>query len=496
MSLTLWLKKIADKEMPAFRKTAAELATASNSTEAGTEVLGRLILQDPALTARMLKLSNTAFYNTTGKPINTISRAVLVLGLDTVRSLCLSLALMESFLQGKRQERVLSDLGRSLHAAMQARTLAILQKDPQPEEVFIAALLYRLGHLVFWCFAEEEGAALEAMVKSGTEDLIAEKAVLGFSLAQLSQALVDDWKLSPLLKDLYRGHKHGVSADSVLKGWEIARLAENGWATPAIRGFVAKTAEKLKVDPPHFGTGLVKVAREARVMALQFGSPVCVSQIPVPACEPEEDINLFAVYEAGGSSIAPVSSVGAVESQSSNASVDSDALLACFRDLTKLSMAGQLSPMFQVVLKGLQDGLGMERALFATIVPGTDQVQGRSALGLGEKVKAEQFKFTIRRQMADSLSRSMEQGTLVENIKDPRKRPAVVPDTLHAFVKGTQFLFAPIQMNGRVVGAYYCDNLTSGKEFETEVVEGFRHLMGQLNLLLTQAATVKSNSST
>ncbi|MEK7392262.1 MAG: HDOD domain-containing protein, partial [Fibrobacterota bacterium] len=62
MSLTLWLKKIADKEMPAFRKTAAELATASNSTEAGTEVLGRLILQDPALTARMLKLSNTAFY--------------------------------------------------------------------------------------------------------------------------------------------------------------------------------------------------------------------------------------------------------------------------------------------------------------------------------------------------------------------------------------------------------------------------------------------------
>jgi hypothetical protein len=51
-------------------------------------------------------------------------------------------------------------------------------------------------------------------------------------------------------------------------------------------------------------------------------------------------------------------------------------------------------------------------------------------------------------------------------------------------------------MNGRVVGAYYCDNLTSGKEFEPDVVEGFRHLMGQLNLLLTQAATVKSNSST
>jgi len=493
MSLTVWLKKIVDKEMPAFRKTAAELATASNSAEAGAEVLGRLILQDPALTARMLKLCNTAFYNSTGKPITTISRAVLVLGLDTVRSLCLSLALMETFLNGKRQERVLADLGRSLHAAMQARTLAILQKDPQAEEVFIAALLYRVGYLVFWCFAEEEGYSLEAMLKPGVDDTVAEKAVLGFSLSQLSQVLVDDWKLSPLLKEIYRGHKHGVPADSVLKGWEIARLAEKGWASPPLRSLVVKTAERLKVDPPPFGTALVKVAREARLAALQFGSPICASLIPVPDNDPEQDANLFAVYEPGRPSEAPVSNSG-IDAPSTSSSVDSDALLGCFRDLTKLSMAGQISPMFQVILKGLQDGLGVERGVFATIVPGTDQVQGRSGFGLGEKARVEHFKFTIRRQMADSLSRAMEQGTLVENIRDPMKRPAVVPDTLHAFVKGTQFLFAPIQMNGRVVGAYYCDNLTSAKEFPPDTVEGFRHLMAQLNLLLTQAASVKASS--
>ena len=282
MSLTQWLKKIDEQEMPAFRKTAMDVSDAANNPETGAEALGKLILQDPALTARVLKLCNSAYYNSTGKAITTISRAVLLLGVDTVKSLCISLALMETLLHGKRQDRVLADLGRSLHAAMQARAMAIAQKEPLAEEIFIATLLYRVGHLVFWCFSESEGAALDAMLKPGQDDPLAEKAVLGFSLGQLSHVLVEDWKLSPILLEIFRGHKHGVPADCILRGWEFARIVEKGWSDPAVKAFVQKLSIRLKSAPASTGVWLIRVAREAKQAALQFGSAICAAPMLTP----------------------------------------------------------------------------------------------------------------------------------------------------------------------------------------------------------------------
>ncbi len=493
MSLTLWLKKIGDKDMPAFRKTASEVSAAASNPGAGAEVLGKLILQDPALTARVLKVCNSAFYNSSGKSITTISRAVLILGVDTVRSLCVSLALVEVLLIGKRQDRVLADLGRSLHAAMQARAMAIAIKEPQAEEVFIAALLYRVGYMVFWCFSEEEGVALDAMLRPGQDDSLAEKAVLGFSLAQLTQALVDDWKLSPILFDIFRGRRHGGPAECVLKGWEFAKLVEMGWSDPAVRDYVGKMATRLKIDPVTVGVNLAKVAREAKIAAVQFGSPICASVIPVPDGPAEQDANLFTAYSVGETeSTASFLTTAPTPGRMANP----DVLLGCLRDLTKLATAGHLSVMFQVVLKGIQEGLGFDRAVFAAMVPGTEQVQGRTAVGLIPPANVESFKFTIRRQMADSMSRSMEQGLVIENLKDPTKRGAVVPDSLLNFVKGVPFLFSPVQLNGRVVGCYYCDCLNTGREISPSMVEGFTHLIQQMNALLTRAAVAKATAST
>lgn len=482
--------------MPAFRKTASEVSAAANSAETGAEALGKLILQDPALTARLLKVCNSAYYNTTGKAITTISRAVMVLGVDTVRSLCISQALIEVLVNGKRQDRVLADLGRSLHAAMQARAMAIALKEPAAEEIFIAALLYRVGHMVFWCFSDDEGIALDAMLRPGVDDPLSERAVLGFSLGQLSQVLVEDWKLSPMLYDIFKGRRHTVQAECILRGWEFAKMIEAGWTDPTVREFVGKLASRMKLDAATTGLNLVKVAREAKISALQFGSPLCATAIPVPDCPPEQDANLFATFALADSdsSAPPSSAVDAFPVASKKA--NTEVLLACFRDLTKLASAGQLSPMFQVALKGIHEGIGVDRVVFATMVPGTEQVQGRSALGLFGNVTAESFKFTIRRQMADSMSRAMEQGIVIENLKDPTKRGAVVPDTLINFVKGAAFLFAPVQLNGRVVGAYYCDCQITGKEFSPSMVAGFSHLIQQLNLLLTQAATAKASSAT
>lgn len=488
MSLTKWLKKIGEENMPAFRRTAADVTAAANDPTTGTEQLSRLILQDPALTVRVLRLSNMAYYNPTGKPTSTVSRAVMVLGVDTVRSICLSLSLMEALLNGNRQDRVLADLGRSMHAAMQAKALAQTLKDPRAEEIFIAAFLRQVGSLVFWCFSQDEGVALDTVLKPGQTDALAEKAVLGFSLTQLTHALVEDWKLSPLLLEIFRGHGNTPAAECVLKGWDIARLAEKGWSESDMRSFVAKLARRRRSEPTATGAGLLRVAREARQTVLLYGNETCASAIPLPDHTPEHDASFFAI-ESPQESLFPPSEL--VFEDPPAPGVDSNLLLASFRELAELASKGRLSAMFGVVLKAIHAGMGVDRVVFAAVAPRTDRVLGRSALGLESPLAAESFHFTIRRQMADSLSRSMEQGTMVINIGDPTKRPAVVPDTLLPFVKGGHFLFAPIHMGSRAIGAYYCDCQISGREFSLEMVEVFQHLVQQLELLLAKAAAVK-----
>lgn len=484
MSITTWLQRISDKEMPAFRRTATDVMSAAADPEMGSEALGRVILKDPALTARVLRVANTVGYNPSGRRIQTISKAILQLGGDTIRNICLGVALVESLLHGRRQDRVMVDLGRSIHAALLARTLAIAQNEAAAEEVFIASLLHRVGNMVFWCFSEDEGVALDAVLKPGMDEATAEKALLGFSLLQLSLALVEDWTLSSLLPEIYRGRKESVAAECVLASWRWCRALETGWAGPKVRKEVERLAAWLKMDPASMAVLLAKVAREARETATLFGSQPCANTIPEP---PQgDDAELFARI-AGAD-------LGLDETKDDEGLEESaDRQLEILKSLAALSSEGHLEEMLTVLVGGLHEGLGMDRVVFCAIEPG-DRIQGR--FGVGDEEFTRNFGFTLRRQMADSLSRAMEHGGFVESLPaDASRRSVILPDALAPRLRGVPFLFGVLQLGGKTVGAVYADRENTGRSLSESVVEGFRHLVRQANLLMVRAAAVRGPAS-
>ena len=485
MSLSKWLQRISDKEMPAFRRTATDVMSAAADPEMGSEALGRVILQDPSLTARVLRIANTVGYNPSGRRIQTISKAILQLGGDAIRNICLGVALVESLLHGRRKERVMVDLGRSVHAALLARTLAMAQNEAAAEEVFIASLLHRMGNMVFWCFSEDEGVALDAVLRPGMDESSAEKAVLGFSLLQLSLSLVEDWKLSSLLPEIYRGGRDAVASECVLASWRWCRALEGGWTGPKVRSEVEHLAAWLRMDPVSTAKLLAKVARDARETAVLFGSQACANTIPVP---PEgDDLELFdRIVGSGAATPEPKSGSGLEES--------ADRQLEILKSLGNLSSEGRLDEMLSVLVKGLHEGLGMDRVVFCAVEPG-DQIQGR--FGLGDEEFAKAFRFTLRRQMADSLSRAMEQGGFVESIPtDATRRPVILPDSLGPILRGVPFLFGVLQLGGKTVWAVYADRESTGRSIPESVVEGFRHLVRQANLLMVRASAVRGPAST
>jgi HD-like signal output (HDOD) protein len=482
MSLSSWVERISEKEMPAFRRTASEVLSATSDPEIGSEALGRVILKDPALTSRVLRVANTVGYNPSGRRIQSISKAILQLGADSVGNICVGLALMEALLHGRRQNRVMVDLGRSVHAALLARTLAQAKNEGSAEEVFIAGLLHRVGNMIFWCFSEDEGVALDAVLKPGTDDATAEKAVLGFSLGQLSQVLVEEWKLSSLLLDVYRGRNESVGAECVQAAWRWCRALESGWNGAGVMKELERIAASLKMDRVSTAALLARVARQARETAVFFGSEACANTIPEP---PEgDDSELF--EKLGVQVRVEPETVAGLEE-------NADRQLRILRVLAELSTEGRADEMLKVLVDGIHEGLGMDRVVFCALEPG-DRIRGR--FGVGDDEFAKVFGFTLRRQMADSLSRAVEQGGFVESIPaDPTRRAVILPDVLSPILRGVPFLFGVLQLGGKTVGAIYADRENTGRELTDSVVDGFRHLVRQANFLMAKALAVRGPSS-
>ena len=89
-NLDLWVNRLSKQEMPIFARTAQHITNVVARDVSSVAELSRGILQDASMTARLLRMANSAYYNPHSHSINTITRAVMVLGFETVRSMCLS----------------------------------------------------------------------------------------------------------------------------------------------------------------------------------------------------------------------------------------------------------------------------------------------------------------------------------------------------------------------------------------------------------------------
>lgn len=280
--LNAWLGRIRDQELPIFGRTAEQIRGLTDSEKSAVSELAEAILRDPGMTAKLLRIANSVIFNTSGAQITTVSRAVVMLGFDMVRQIALSVAFVDAFLRGPVRERVLREMARAIHAAVQARWLAARRHDAQPEEVFIAALLYRFGEMAFWCFAGEAGDELdEALRRDPQFPGDVEQSMLGFRLNQLTAALTRDWRVSPLLQSVLKGGYAKRSREqAVVLAFRIAEGSEGGWSTERARARLNDVAEFLQLPAEDIAGTLMQNAVEAAAIAECYGAVEAARFIP------------------------------------------------------------------------------------------------------------------------------------------------------------------------------------------------------------------------
>lgn len=474
--LERWAKKLAEEEMPVFAQTVGEINRILAKEEFSSLTLARVILQDPSMTAKVLRLANSAFYNPSGASISTISRAVLVLGFKVVQAICITIAIIESLVQGPAKERVMRELARAIHAATQARKIAMCQKDPSSEEVFIAALLLNLGQMAFWCFAGEEGDKLDHAMQEAPwrPPPEVEQDALGFRLADLTSALVRRWNLTSLVEE---GMKGPLARDPRAKwidlGHRIARESEKGWdGEPMLRlaGEVASATGKTAIDASAM---MEECAGEAVETARAMGAAAAAKLIPTA----QENDGHESTWEVRPEPPWPLP--------------DPMLQLKILRDITSTMVAKpDLNVILEMVLEGIHRGVGMDRTVLALVAPGRRLVKAKQVLGADRQLLMDKFWFELGAPIKGPFARAMEseEATWFYDYVDGR----VTREPIFEAISRAQFFATPVVYSGQTIGLFYADRHPSGRALDAEAFESFKMFAHQANLGLEHVARLRS----
>jgi HD-like signal output (HDOD) protein len=210
MNLRDFLKKV--KNLPTISAVANEINIADKNDSLTAKSLGAIIARDPALTAAVLKLANSAYYGM-AREITNLERAVTVLGFDTIKNLALTISVFHVF---KTQEGQLLDLKglwyHSLGVGLSAKHLSLYSPalacdKTLPEQAFICGILHDIGKIAFAQNLPAEMAEILKQTQSGTlAQHEIEKDILGFNHQKAGQAMAELWNFPEDYQTVIRMH--------------------------------------------------------------------------------------------------------------------------------------------------------------------------------------------------------------------------------------------------------------------------------------------------
>lgn len=166
--------------------------------------IANAVNRDPAFTVRMLRVANSPFYGFSSS-IDTVSKAVSIIGTSQIRNLALSTAIANSFAGLPNTLVSMENFWRhSLYCALAARILARQAGKCDPEALFTAGLLHDIGELVIFNRVPELAKEVLLQVLDNADSLSVhqvERQVLGYDHAQVGGELARQWKLPSLLEE-------------------------------------------------------------------------------------------------------------------------------------------------------------------------------------------------------------------------------------------------------------------------------------------------------
>ncbi len=242
----------------------------NNPSSSATDI-GKVISQDPALTARLLRIANSPTYGLSTQ-VDTVSRAVAVIGIKRIRDLVLATSTITAFDKIPNELVTMENFWRhSLYCGLAAHLLAELRHIKNAETLFIAGLLHDIGQLVIFRKLPQEAKQALLLSIEGPDELAlhkTEQRIIGFDHAQVGAELLRHWHFPELLIECVEFHHAPELAQKYPVETAIVHIANSLATLAEIDSVVEEDA--VLTDPAAWSVaGLGKEMIEPTVRAAQ-----------------------------------------------------------------------------------------------------------------------------------------------------------------------------------------------------------------------------------
>jgi HD-like signal output (HDOD) protein len=193
----LWARVRQRGDLPGFSKVVSSILTAMRGEDDREFNMTKTVLADPALTQKVLRLANSSMYAIFGNGINTVSKAVIVLGTEAIGHLALGLKLIDGLSAASPDTvNARSEMEKALLAGHIARHVTSFASTRDAEEAVVCSMLHSLGRMMVSFYLADRWALVQTRCEQ--DDIDEESAaheVLGLDLSEIGRVTAARWGL-------------------------------------------------------------------------------------------------------------------------------------------------------------------------------------------------------------------------------------------------------------------------------------------------------------
>lgn len=515
-TLDFLLRRMRHKsDFPALSDSVVRIQSMATSDTESVHSVTNEILKDVALTNKLLRMVNSAHFAHRGS-INTVSRAVNLVGFNGIRNMALSLVLLEHMQDKAHAGQLKEEFLRSLMAGVIGGELCPLSSDG--EEAFIGAMFQNLGRLLVQFYFPEEASQVRMRVQSTREPVTEEVAavsVLGLTFEELGLGIAKAWGLPQSMQRCMHKPVGAVPSRAPADSGERIRwiaLAANELADvllhsdpkdveARVQAVTRKYVQALGVGSKDIQSATVtarqKLIELAVAMELRVAPGSAAAKLlKAPDTTADKNAQAKAVEAEGGlgafelhaTNTGPVDAAGPISRKDLRVT---ETLTAGIQDITNAMVEDfKLSDVLRMILETMFRAMQFDHIIFCMRDAKTETMSGRFGLGNGVEPLVKTFKVPLKAAIPDLFAVVCNKGTdtMISDATEARITQRL-PEWYRKGLSAPTFLLLPLMIKGAPFGLIYADKKTRGAlELDDKELALLRTLRNQAVMAFKQSS--------